>query len=78
MGVVLVETPPAIVENPSGQMGDFFDAMAPKFSIHMPQFTDRILTRELGVAIRGKPIVQAIGNGPQQRQGQIPAVSPGI
>jgi hypothetical protein len=32
------------VENRSGQMGDFFDATAPKFGVHMPQFTDRILT----------------------------------
>src|SRR2546429_3084654 len=46
MGILLDETPPAIVENRSGQIGDFFDPTAPKFGIHMPQFRDRTLTRD--------------------------------
>jgi len=78
MGILLDETPPAIVENRSGQIRDFFDPTAPKFGIHMPQFRDRTLTRELGVAIRDKPIVKAVGDGPQQGQGQIPTVSLGV
>jgi hypothetical protein len=50
---------------------------ASKFGIHMWQHPDRICARDSGVAIGGKPIVKAIGDRPQQWQGEKPAMSLG-
>ena len=46
--------------------------------VPLPGHVLRTLTRELGVAIRDKPIVKGIGDGPQQGQGQVPTVSLGV
>ena len=73
----LAESPPTTVENRVGQIGDLLDLTAPKVGIRMPQLADKILARASGVAIGGKPIVKAIGDRPQQWQGQKPEVSLG-
>ena len=43
----------------------------------MRQHADRILARDSGVAIGGKPIVKAIGDRPQQWQGEKSAMNLG-
>jgi hypothetical protein len=52
------------MENRHGQLGDFFDVTAAKFGIQVRQVAYHMLTRDLSVAIRGKPIVKAISDWP--------------
>jgi len=66
MAMDLDESPPTIVENRMGKVGDRFNLTVPKVSIHQRQHADRILARVSGVAIEGKPIVKVLGDRAQQ------------
>src|SRR5260370_24122777 len=46
---------------------------ASKLNLHMRQHADRILARDSGVAVGGKPIVKAIRDTSQQWQREKPA-----
>jgi len=69
-GMNLHDSPPIIVENRVGQIGDLFDPAASKGGIDLRQSANRALARPAGIAIADEPVIETIGDQPQQRHGQ--------